>query len=95
MKYPGSLHSHTDWSNLKVRDSINKVDDMINLAIELGHSCIAFTEHEILSGAIAIEKSYDKIKKTYGKKEEFPRQRTRKEGKKDIPAGCRKGTDDP
>ena len=64
MKYPGSLHTHTDWSNLKVRDSINKVDDMINLAIELGHSCIAFTEHEILSGAIAIEKSYDKIKKT-------------------------------
>ena len=64
MKYPGSLHNHTDWSNLKLRDSINKVDELINLAIDLGHSCIAFTEHEILSGSVAIEKSYEKIKKT-------------------------------
>ena len=65
MKYPGSLHNHSDWSNLKLRDSINRVDDLIKLAIELGHNCIAFTEHEILSGSIAIEKSYDKIKKDY------------------------------
>ena len=65
MKYPGSLHNHTDWSNLKLRDSINQVDELINLAINLGHKCIAFTEHEILSGAIAIEKSYNKIKKEY------------------------------
>ena len=26
-KYPGSLHNHTDYSNLRLRDSINKIED--------------------------------------------------------------------
>ena len=61
--YPGSLHNHTDFSNLRLRDSINKVSSLIDYAIELGHSVVAFTEHETVSNAIKIEKYYNKIKK--------------------------------
>ena len=62
MGYPGSLHNHTDYSNLRLRDSINRIDDIINYAIELGHQVIAFTEHESVSNAIKIEKAYKKVK---------------------------------
>lgn len=61
--YPGSLHNHTEYSNLRLRDSINKAEDMINYAIELGHEVIAITEHESVSNAIKVEKHYNKIKK--------------------------------
>ena len=65
MQYPGSLHNHTEYSNIRLRDSINRSDDMINRAIELGHSVIGFTEHETISNAIKIEKQYNKIKKEH------------------------------
>ena len=54
--YPGSLHSHTEYSNLDIRDSTNKIEGLIDRAIELGHTCIAFTEHETVCDAIKIEK---------------------------------------
>ena len=63
MTYPGSLHNHTEYSNLRLRDSINRIDNMLKYAIELGHEVIAFTEHETISNAIKIEKAYNKIKK--------------------------------
>lgn len=63
--YPGSLHNHTDFSNLRLRDSINRVESLIDYAIELGHEVIAFTEHETVSNVIKIENYYDKIKKDH------------------------------
>ena len=63
--YPGSMHNHTDFSNIRLRDSINKIPDIINYALELGHSCIAFTEHECLSGFIQVEEYANKIKKKH------------------------------
>ena len=60
--YPGSLHNHTEYSNLRLRDSINRHNEMIDYAIELGHEVIAFTEHETISNAVKIEKYYKKIK---------------------------------
>ena len=63
--YPGSLHNHTEYSNLRLRDSINRYNEMIDYAIELGHEVIAFTEHESISNAVKIEKYYQKIKETY------------------------------
>ena len=63
--YPGSLHNHSQYSNLRLRDSINRETDMIDYAIELGHSVIAFTEHETVANAIKIEKYYKKIKKDH------------------------------
>ena len=60
--YPGSLHNHTDYSNLRLRDSTNTYQELIDYAIELGHEVIAFTEHETVSNAIKIELYYKKIK---------------------------------
>lgn len=65
MKYPGSLHNHTDFSNLRLRDSINRTEEIIDYAIELGHSCIAITEHECVSNSVRILKHYKKIKQTH------------------------------
>lgn len=60
-----SLHNHTMYSNLRLRDSINVTEDLIKYAIELGHSGIAITEHETIANAIEVEECYEKIKKDY------------------------------
>lgn len=64
-KFTGSLHNHTDYSNFRLRDSINRIEDLINYAIELGHKGIAFTEHETVANAIDIENYYNKIKEKH------------------------------
>ena len=61
LMYPGSLHNHTDYSNLRLRDSINTVESLIDYAIQLGHKCIAITEHYTVANAIKIEKYYSKV----------------------------------
>lgn len=61
--YPGSVHNHTDYSNLRLRDSINRVESLIDKAIELGHDCVAITEHETVANAIKVQNYYNKIKK--------------------------------
>lgn len=60
--YPGSLHDHDDFSNLYLKDSISKFQDLINYAIELGHKGIAITNHECVSDAIQIIEYREKIK---------------------------------
>ena len=65
LTYPGGLHNHTEYSNLRLRDSINKADEMIDYAISLGHEVIAITEHETISNAIKVENYYNKIKKDH------------------------------
>lgn len=61
-KFWGSLHNHTDLSNLRLRDSINKVESLIDYALELHHEVLAITEHETIASAIKAEKYYKKIK---------------------------------
>ena len=53
--YWGSLHNHTEYSNLRIRDSINRIPDLMNYAEELGHKVIGFTDHESVSAWIKIE----------------------------------------
>lgn len=60
--YPGSLHNHTEYSNLRLRDSINRASELIDFAISLGHEVIAITEHESVSNAVKVEEYYNKIK---------------------------------
>ena len=45
------VHSHTEYSNLRLLDCINKPKNLINRAIELGLAGIAITDHECLSSA--------------------------------------------
>ena len=65
IEYIGSLHNHTDYSNLYLRDSINTIEGLIDTAIALGHKVIAITEHETVSNAIKREKYYNKIKEKH------------------------------
>lgn len=65
IQYPGSLHNHTDFSNFRLRDSINTVESLINKAIELGHEVVAITDHETVASSIRVEKYYDTIKKEH------------------------------
>lgn len=60
-----SLHNHTSYSNLRLRDSINTVKGLMDYAIELNHSGIAYTEHETIADAIEIEEYYEEIKKDH------------------------------
>lgn len=41
-------HSHSEFSNLRLLDCINKPKNLINRAIELGLAGIAITDHEAL-----------------------------------------------
>ena len=63
LSYPLSLHNHTDFSNFRLRDSINTVESLIDYALELGHSGVAITEHDTIASHIRAEKYYNKIKK--------------------------------
>lgn len=47
---------------MRLRDSINRIEDLIDYAIELGQEVIAFTEHETVANAVKIENYYNKIK---------------------------------
>ena len=58
--YYGSLHNHTEYSNLRLRDSIITISEAMNYAEELGHKVIAFTDHETISSWVKIEKEAKK-----------------------------------
>lgn len=62
LEYPGSLHNHTMYSNLRLRDCIIREEELIDYAIELGHEVVAITDHDSISNAIKVEKYYKKIK---------------------------------
>lgn len=65
MEFPGSIHCHTDYSNLRLRDCISKVEDLLWYAAELGHEVVGITDHESISCHIKAEKIYKKIKEKY------------------------------
>ena len=48
--YRFEVHSHTEYSNARLLDSTNTVENLINRAIELGLAGIAITDHETTSG---------------------------------------------
>lgn len=60
IQYPGSIHSHTEYSNIRLRDAIIKIPDAFKRAEELGHTVIGFTDHECLSSWMKIEKEAKK-----------------------------------
>lgn len=46
------LHNHDEYSNLKLTDSIAKVKQLIDRAVELGQKGVAITDHNILSAHV-------------------------------------------
>lgn len=61
-----NIHTHTDSSNFKLRDSTNKVEDVLDYALELGMQGIAITDHSTISSHIRaskhIKNNIDKFK---------------------------------
>ena len=60
---PFYIHNHTQYSNLRLRDSIIKENLLINEAIKLGLPGLAITDHESLASHVKALKYMDKLKK--------------------------------
>ena len=52
-------HTHSIFSNIRLLDSINSPEQLIDKAIELGMCGIALTDHECVSGAPRFLKHYE------------------------------------
>ncbi|PYY28161.1 PHP domain-containing protein [Paenibacillus illinoisensis] len=58
------LHNHSDrGSNLKLRDTTNRVEDLIQTVHDMGHKGVAFTEHESISSHVKAIQVTEKLKK--------------------------------
>lgn len=57
-----SLHNHTASSNARLIDSINKVEDLIQYAYDLGLKGIAITDHETVNAHIKAIKYVEKMR---------------------------------
>lgn len=57
-----SLHNHSDYSNIKLPDAINKVEQLIDYGKELGLYAVALTDHECLTGHV---RALNYFKKNY------------------------------
>lgn len=63
-----SIHNHTEFSNLKIIDSTNRDDRMIDYAWELGLSGLCFTDHDCISGHLNFLNDYKaKLEKEWTK----------------------------
>ena len=58
-----SFHNHTDFSNASCgfMDSINKTEDLINYAYQLGLKGLAITDHESVSSHVRAVQHYIRI----------------------------------
>ena len=63
---PFLTHAHTDASNFRLRDAINKVEDLLDYCLELNLEGVVITDHEVLSSHVKahkyISKNKDKFK---------------------------------
>lgn len=55
-------HSHSEYSNIRLIDSINKIPDMIKTAAKLGMRGLALTDHECLCGHLKWLQTEKKLK---------------------------------
>ena len=65
MKKRFEPHSHSEYSNLRLLDCINKIPKLIDRAIELNLSGVALTDHECLSAHVRAEKYMKTIQEKY------------------------------
>jgi DNA polymerase-3 subunit alpha len=55
-----SPHNHTEYSNIRLLDSTNKLEDLVKRGIEIGLAGLAITDHESLAGSVKICKLQEK-----------------------------------
>ena len=58
-------HVHSEYSNIRLLDSINKIKDITKRAIEIGLNGYCLTDHECLAGAIKANKIQFEIQKEH------------------------------
>lgn len=58
-------HTHTMYSNVRLLDCINRPEQLIDRAIEIGLKGIAITDHELLGAHVVIDKYEKEIQKTH------------------------------
>lgn len=56
-----SLHNHTEISNLKLIDSINKIEDLIQYAADIGLCGVAITDHDSVGGHVRAWNYYNSM----------------------------------
>ena len=67
-----SVHNHSEYSNLRLKDATNKIEDMINyVSKDLKQKGLAITDHESLSGHIDAIKIVQEGKKNGTIDEDF------------------------
>lgn len=57
-----STHNHSSYSNLRMRDAILRLDEMIQYANDIGLKGICVSEHEVLSSNQEFLKTYRELK---------------------------------
>lgn len=57
-----SYHNHSHYSNFRLKDAINRPEEIIKTALDKGLKGIALTDHEVLSGQIKFKKAYESMK---------------------------------
>lgn len=55
-------HSHSEDSNIRLVDSINKIPDMIKTAYNLGYSGFVLTDHETVAGHVEVLQAEKELK---------------------------------
>ena len=58
------LHTHTHYSNIRLLDSINRPDKLIEQAQKIGLAGITITDHEILGCHIEVNKIANQLRET-------------------------------
>ena len=56
------LHAHTDYSNIRLLDSINSIEDLIQTAWNMGLKGLAITEHEFVGSHVKAIQTVRRLK---------------------------------
>lgn len=62
---PFLVHAHTDSSNFRLRDAINKVEDLLDYCLKLGLPGVTITDHETLSSHVRAHRYVEKNKEKF------------------------------
>ena len=58
-------HNHSDYSNIRLLDSTNKIKNLIDRAIEIGLYSIGVTDHESLGAHVELDRLQEEYKEKY------------------------------
>lgn len=59
------IHCHSEYSNIRLLDAINRLPNLVDYAAEIGLAGIALTDHETLAGTVQWKKQEKRIREKY------------------------------